>query len=373
MTGGAVPAQTGSAGRQPETILLESVPGFIVLDLPGASTCAGGTRLAPDVTVAEVAMLARAMTYKFAVLGGEVGGAKAGVVGDPADRASRAGQMARYVAEIRPLADGGRFLTGPDMGTFEEDFALLREHNPAPAAMSTADGGVPFEDVLTGYGVAVAAEAALRAGPGGGWAGRSVAIEGFGKVGGGVATEVTRRGGRVAAVSTIAGCLADPAGLDVGRLLALRQEHGDSCVAHYGRPAGPPGQLFTVPADVLVPGTRPGVISRQVAGSLPVTVTVVAPAANVPYTRAGADVLRSRGTAALPDYICNAGAVLGYRSPAKASPGEVLAAAGAAITGLIDEALGHPDGPLAGGAHMAARFLRTWWGEPPEPPFAPEG
>jgi glutamate dehydrogenase (NAD(P)+) len=364
--------QPGSTGRQPETIVLDSVPGFIVLDLPGAGTCAGGTRLAPDVTVAEVALLARAMTYKFAVLGGEVGGAKAGVVGDPSDRATRAGTMARYCAEIRPLADGGRFLTGPDMGTFEEDFALLREHNPAPSAMSTADGGVPFEDVLTGYGVAVAAEAALRAGPGGGWAGRSVAIEGFGKVGGGVATEVTRRGGRVAAVSTIAGCLADPDGLDIGRLLALRQEYGDGCVAQYGRPAGPPSQLFTVPADVLVPGTRPGMISRQVAESLPAGVTVVAPAANVPYTRDGAAVLRARGIAALPDYVCNAGAVIGYRSAAQAGPEQVLAAAGKVITGLIDEALGHPGGPLAGGADRAGRFLRTWWGEPPEPPFAPE-
>jgi glutamate dehydrogenase/leucine dehydrogenase len=42
-----------------------------------------------------------------------------------------------------------------------------------------------------------------------------VAIEGFGKVGGGVAREVTRRGGRVVAVSTVAGCLADPSGVDV--------------------------------------------------------------------------------------------------------------------------------------------------------------
>lgn len=126
---------------------------------------------------------------------------------------------------------------------------------------------MPFEDVLTGYGVVIAAETALRSGPGGGLAGRSVAIEGFGKVGGGVAREVVRRGGR-AAVSTVAGCLADPSGLEVGRLLALRGQHGDDCVAHYGPAPGPPGILFTaVEADVLVPGTRPGAISRGVAES----------------------------------------------------------------------------------------------------------
>ena len=182
----------------PEIIELASVPGFVVFDLPGAPVAAGGTRLAPDVTAAEVALLARAMTYKFAVLGERVGGAKAGVLGEPADRVARAGLMARYCAEIRPLADSGRFLTGPDMGTSEQDFAPLRARRAAPPAIAAVVGGVPFEDVLTGYGVAVAAETALCAGPGGGWAGRSAAIEGFGKVGGGVAREVAGRGGRVA-------------------------------------------------------------------------------------------------------------------------------------------------------------------------------
>src|SRR5450755_4241337 len=137
----------GHDPRQPETIELGSVPGFIVFDLPGAAASAGGTRLAPDVSRAEVALLARAMTYKFAVLGDQVGGAKAGVIGDPADHAARAAQMVRYCAEIRPLVDAGRFITGPDMGTSEEDFVPLRERHAAPAAMHAAVDGVPFEDV----------------------------------------------------------------------------------------------------------------------------------------------------------------------------------------------------------------------------------
>ena len=363
----------GRDGGGPEIVELGSVPGFVVFDLPGAPTSAGGTRLAPDVSVAEVALLARAMTYKFAALGDRVAGAKAGVRGDPADQAAKDALMARFCAEVRPLVDAGRFLTGPDMGTAEEDFAPLRERRAAPAAMGAVVDGVPFEDVLTGYGVAAAAEAALRIGWGSGWDGRSVAIEGFGKVGGGVAGEVTRRGGRVVAVSTVAGCVADPSGLDIGRLLALRRVHGDACVVRYGRPAGPPGQLFTaVDADVVVPGARPGAISARTAGSLPPGVRVIAPAANVPYTVQGADVLRRRGIMALPDFVCNAGAVIGYRSAVGATPGEVLAAADATITGLILEALRHHDGPLTGACELAGTFLRSWWGEPPDPPFAPE-
>jgi glutamate dehydrogenase (NAD(P)+) len=355
--------------HEPETIGLQSVPGFIVFDLPEAQTSAGGTRLATDVTVAEIGLLARAMTYKYAALGARVGGAKAGVVGDPGDRTGRAALMARYCAEIGPLIDSGRFLTGPDMGTREEDFAPLRERRPAPSAISAVVDGVPFEDLLTGYGVAVAAETALRA-LDAGWDGRSAAVEGFGKVGGGVAREVTRRGGRVVAVSTLAGSVADPSGLDIERLLELRGAHGDDCVAHYGLPVAPPAELFKAEADVIVPGARPGSISRQVAQSLAPAVRVVAPAANVPYTTEGAEVLRERGIAALPDFVCNAGAVLGYQSAPQASPAEVLAEVANRVTEIISAALSHPGGPLAGACEHAATFLRTWWGEPPAPPFA---
>src|SRR6266576_805427 len=315
---------TGRDGSA-EVVELGSVPGFVVFDLPGAPLSAGGTRLAPDVSVAEVSVLARSMTYKFAALGEPVGGAKAGVRGNPADRAGKAALMARFCAEVRPLTDAGRFLTGPDMGTAEEDFAPLRERRAAPAA--------------------------IRAG---------------------VAREVGRRGGRVAAVSTVAGCIADPSGLDVDRLLTLRQTHGDACVLRYGRPVMAPQQLFTeVNADVLVPGTRPGVIDAQTARSLPSGVRVIAPAANAPYTEAGAEVLRQRGIVALPDFVCNAGAVIGYRSAVDATPDQVLADVEARVGELIRAALGHPGGPLAGACEQAEGFLRSWWGEPPGPPFAP--
>jgi glutamate dehydrogenase (NAD(P)+) len=373
---------TRRGGGGPEIVELGSVPGFVVFDLPGVPLSAGGTRLAPDVSVAEVALLARSMTYKFAALGQRVGGAKAGVRGNPADRAGKAALMASFCAEVRPMTDAGRFLTGPDMGTAEEDFAPLRERRAAPAAMRAVVAGVPFEDLLTGYGVTVAAETALGRSANGarrpngstgsqGWDGHSVAIEGFGKVGGGVAREVSRRGGRVVAVSTVAGAVADPSGLNVEQLLELRRAHGDGCVLRYGRPVMPPQRLFTeVNADVLVPGTRPGTIGVQTAGSLPPGVRVVAPAANAPYTAAGAGVLRQRGIVALPDFVCNAGAVIGYRSAPDATPEQILAAVEARVAGLIGKALGHPGGPLAGACEQAAGFLRSWWGEPPSPPFA---
>jgi glutamate dehydrogenase (NAD(P)+) len=176
----------------------------------------------------------------------------------------------------------------------------------------------------------------------------------------------------VVAVSTVAGCVADPAGLDVGRLLALRHEHGDECVLRYGGPVLPAAALFTdVSADVLVPGTRPGSIGARTATALPPGIRVIAPAANAPYTEEGAAVLRRRGIVALPDFVCNAGAVIGYRSPAGATPDQVLAGVEATIGAIIGAALAHRDGPLTGACQRASEFLRGWWGEPPAPPFAP--
>ena len=96
-----------------------------------------------------------------------------------------------------------------------------------------------------------------------------------------------------------------------------------------------------------------------------------APAANAPYTAAGAEVLRQRGILALPDFVCNAGAVIGYRSAVDATPDQVLADVEARIGELIRAALGHPGGPLAGACEQAGGFLRSWWGEPPGAPFAP--
>jgi glutamate dehydrogenase/leucine dehydrogenase len=113
------------------------------------------------------------------------------------------------------------------------------------------------------------------------------------------------------------------------------------------------------------------VISGQVAGLLPAGVQVVAPAANAPYTAAGAEVLQQRGIMALPDFVCNAGAVIGYRAARDATPGQILEAVDARVSELIVAAMRHPDGPLAGAYEQAGEFLRSWWGEPPGPPFAP--
>jgi glutamate dehydrogenase/leucine dehydrogenase len=331
---------------------LRTVDAFIAFDLDDAPVNAGGTRFAPDVTEEEAGVLARSMTYKFGVLGREVGGAKGAVRGD---RSERAELMRRFCEEVRPLVASARFLTGPDLGTSEADFAPLRDPGRPPHIMSQTIAGVPFEDLVAGFGVVAAAEAAM-----GSLEGATIALEGFGKVGGGVAREAVRRGARMVAVSTLEGCVRDPAGIDVELLIQLRKAHGDACVWHVGREVDPPECLFEADAEVLVPGARTGVITSAVAQRL--RTRWVVPAANAPYAAGVPELLHARGIRALPDFVCNCGAVIGYTSDPGAGPGELFREVESRIAALVAEASTDPGGYFAGGCRIAERFIESWRG-----------
>jgi glutamate dehydrogenase (NAD(P)+) len=266
--------------------------------------CAGGTRMLADVDVPEVARLARAMTWKFAACRIPYGGAKAGVRFGGGDRAA---VLAAYRRALEPYREV--FLTGPDMGTFPQDFLDAGE-DPLPL-WARAHQGLGMDDLATGHGVKAAAEAAL-AHLGRPLAGAAVAIEGFGKVGAGAARAFQRAGARVVGVSTVAGLVADPDGLAVEELIALRNRYGDRLVEQAGTPARPRAELFELQCDVLIPGARPDSITPDVAQR--VRCAVVAPAANAPYHADAIEVLHGRGIVGIPDFIANAGGVHLYVS-----------------------------------------------------------
>jgi glutamate dehydrogenase/leucine dehydrogenase len=342
---------------------LETVDGLIAFDLDGAQISAGGTRYAPDVSEQEAQLLARAMTYKFGVLERQVSGAKGAVRGTQQDKPA---VMARYCEEIRPLVKSATFLTGPDLGTSETDFAPIRDPSQPRSVMTGTIGNVAIEDLVTGFGVVVGAEAAM-----GNVDHTTFAIEGFGKVGGGVAREAVRRGARVVGVSTIEGCVFEPAGLDVETLLSLRHAYGDGFVTHAGGRYDPdPAALFDVEADVLVPGARTGVITAEVANRL--KTRWIAPAANVPYTKGAIDVMRTRRVRYLPDFVCNAGATIGYTSDVD-GPGALFQHVEKTISGLMSRAAAHPNGPFEGACMIAESFIESWRGPdglPEGPPLA---
>jgi glutamate dehydrogenase (NAD(P)+) len=315
----------------------------------------------PDVDVGEVARLARAMTWKFAAFRVPYAGAKAGIRFGGGDRAAT---VAAYRRAVEPYRDV--FVTGPDMGTFPSDF-VDGEDDSVPHWARVHDG-LGMDDLATGHGVKAAAEAAL-AHLGRPLRGATVAIEGFGKVGGGAARAFSQAGARVVAVSTVAGMVADPDGLDVERLLELRERHGDRFVEHADEAVGPPSDLFELACDVLVPGARPDSITSALAER--VRCAVVAPAANVPYGPRAIEVLHARGIIAVPDFIANAGGIHLYISvDASDEPevalGKIEATIRDATARTLATAEEHSLTPLAAAVRDGRNYFAQATDAPPE-------
>jgi len=335
---------------------------FVVIDHELLSIAAGGTRMLPDVSIDEVARLARAMTWKFAACRVPYAGAKAGVRFADGDRDA---VMAAYLRALEPMQEF--FLTGPDMGTFPSDFAPADAGSDIPLWAKEHEG-LGMDDLATGHGVKAAAQAALRH-LGRELSGASVAIEGFGKVGAGTARAAAGAGARVVAISTVHGLLADPEGLDVESLIKLRGRHGDRLVEHGAVALRPREDLFKLDCDVLVPGARPDSITQKVAES--VRCAVVAPGANAPYAPGAVETLRRREIIAVPHFVANSGGVHLYESvPQDDEPARALetieSLVAEAVSRLLELASAESIPPMAAAFSDAREYLRTTASASPE-------
>lgn len=287
--------------------------GILVVDSTALGPCGGGTRMLPDLAPTEIADLARAMTYKFAILGLPRGGSKAGIWADPQMPPER--KRAVLEAFGRALSthlQSKEVAVGPDMGVTAADvsaiYAGARAENVRTGLFERPFEGDAAAYHITGYGVVAAVRAACCC-MGLELDGATVAIEGFGQVGAGAARHAARLGARVVAISTLDGLLYDARGLDIVRLLALRREVGDRCVSAYG--AGTPlptSELYALPVDVLVPGARPYAIDEAMAGR--VRARLLASGGNISLTSAAEEALFRRGVISVPDFIANAGGAI---------------------------------------------------------------
>jgi glutamate dehydrogenase/leucine dehydrogenase len=286
--------------------------GVLVIDTTALGPTAGGIRMLPDISTIEVARLARAMTYKFAICDFPIGGAKAGIWHDPA--APDRGQIiAAFARALKPVVKEGLYFPGADMGTSDKDVEVIFDvagvSELAPSGLTLkVKEGMPLEDHLTGFGIVEAAKTASK------FANvhiknATVAIEGFGKVGGGVAKYMERSGAKVVAISTIRGAIYNPRGLNVEKLLEMRKCYGDGVVLEYkDAKTIMKEELFLLPVDVLVPGARPDVINKRNADKI--QAKLISEAANIPITPEAEEILFERGIISVPDFIANAGGVI---------------------------------------------------------------
>lgn len=293
----------------PET----GMKGVVVIDCTAlGTTAAGGIRMLPDITTEEIFQLARAMTYKFGTLGVPIGGAKSGIWADPGIRGEeRKSLMRSFGRAVKALIPAG-LAFGADIGTEAEDLDLVFEGAGLPAQgtglMAAKKDGEPIENHVTGYGVVVAAETACEF-AGIDIKGATVAIEGFGKVGGGVARYIAEAGAKVVAISTIDGMILNEDGLDVALLLEKRKKAGDKAILAYEKAEHLAREkIFSLPVDILVPGARPYVIDGKNVRE--VRARVLSSIANIPITGEAEEALFQKGVLVVPDFVSNSGGTL---------------------------------------------------------------
>jgi glutamate dehydrogenase (NAD(P)+) len=285
--------------------------GYLVIDRALGNAAIGGIRMAPNVTLEEVAYLARAMTLKCSFLNLWVGGAKAGITASGplvADR--RREVLEAFGRGLGPILRTGIYIAGEDLGISAEDLDIVLQAAGLPKVAVRTDS--PY---YTGLTVVETIRQALVS-RGCSLNASTVAIEGFGRVGSNVATLLASEGARIVAVSTCEGAIYNPRGLDVEQLIALRRKHGDHFVNESTDAERLDlADLLLLDVNILVPCARPWTISDKNAGQ--VRAGVVVPGGNIAVTPSAERALFGRGILYLPGFIANCGGVFAASMVAK--------------------------------------------------------
>jgi leucine dehydrogenase len=235
--------------------------------------------------------LSAGMTLKCAVAGLGNGGGKT-VIAVP-DRA-RLGAAGRAAA-LRDAGDvieslGGRYATGPDVGTAPADMVVIGERTRHVFCTPGQRGGSGDSSPHTAAGVIAALRAVCTRMYGSPELGhRTLAIVGLGNVGRHLARQLSAAGASLL-VSDI-----DPAKQALARELGARWDK--------------PQEAMTAQVDVLVPAALGGVFTRQTVPRLRCA-AIAGPANNQLAEPDVAGLLHQRGIVWVPDYVLSAGGVI---------------------------------------------------------------
>lgn len=277
----------------------------------------GGIRFHPDSTMEEVETLAFWMTFKCAVMNLPYGGGKGAVQVDPhtlskaeLERLSRA-----YVQAFAKIIGPDRDIPAPDvytnsmiMGWMADEYAsIVGEATPAvitgkPIALG---GSLGRNDATARGGYYLVRRLARQLGlePG-----ARVAIQGFGNAGQHIARLLGADGYSIVAVSDSKGAIYCPTGLDVGKLLATKEQGSVTRLAGAdGISALPADELVCVDCDLLVPAALEDMIHEGNATG--VKARVILELANGPVTPEADEILATKNIVVLPDILANAGGV----------------------------------------------------------------
>jgi glutamate dehydrogenase (NAD(P)+) len=303
--------------------------GFRVQHNDARGPAKGGIRFAANETMDTVRALAMWMTWKCAVADIPLGGAKGGVILDPADLST--GEKERLCREwidavwknLGPRND----VPAPDVGTnpqmmgwMMDEYSKLRgEYVPGVITGKPVGGGGSLgRTAATGFGVVVTIREAMRH-LGIESVGKTASIQGFGNVAQHAACSfIEMLGGRVISVScwdrddAKAYTYTKDEGLDPHFLQRITDEYGTidkEQAKNAGYVIEDGDAWLKKDVDVLIPAAIEGVITGDNVGEISDQVRILAEGANGP-TDLGADrVLEERDVFVIPDFLCNAGGV----------------------------------------------------------------
>jgi len=277
----------------------------------------GGVRFHPSTDLDEVRALAMWMTWKCALMGIPYGGAKGGVAVDPRllsrnelERVTR-----RYASEIMPIIGPEKDIPAPDVGTDAQTMAWMMDTYSVNSGYTVTGvvtgkpvsiGGSEGRGGATSRGVMYAAFCALRE-AGIDHRGATVAVQGFGKVGGLAAQFLHDAGCLIVAVSDWKGGVHNAAGLNPAALRRHLDSGADTVVGFPGTDTITNTELLELDVDVLVPAALEGVISDENADRI--KAYFIVEGANGPTTPDADAILEGNNVLVVPDVLANAGGV----------------------------------------------------------------
>lgn len=305
----------------PEKIIIVSNPktgmlGYLVIYNTARGIGKGGVRMASNLTLETVMLLAKTMTFKNAMADLPFGGAKGGIVADPNDP-NREAIIRSYVRELRNIIPN-EYVFGLDMGLSESDAALVVDELGNNRLASTGKpkymGGIPYdEEGLAGLGVVEAMKNSCQFITGLEMNGAIISIQGFGAMGKAVARYSSNHGAKIVAVSNMvrgeaAKAIYNPNGIDIKKLNSLITDASKSVTLYKDAEVFEGGEELFLDCDFVVPCAAGGVITKENVHNI--KAKVLAEAANNPLTPEAQKMLDPNKTLYLPDFVINSGGVI---------------------------------------------------------------
>lgn len=256
----------------------------------------GGLRMWPYASetdaVRDVLRHSKSMTYKAAIAGLNLGGAKAVIIGNPETGKTEAllRGLGRYINSL-----GGRFIVSEDVGTNVEDMELIRQETRHVVGVDHVNGGSGDPARFTALGTLHGIRACLAFKYGHEDLRRvSFAVQGAGQVGYNLVKSLREAGAKVFVTD-------------------INDQRVEQLVDEYRVEPVPMSQIYDVDADVFSPCAMGGVLNEDTVPRL--RCRIVAGGANnqLESEEIGLELDR-RGILYAPDYAINAGGLMNSAS-----------------------------------------------------------